>query len=188
MAFALAAALASCSSDDSGPTASKVDTSGDNSVYVVFHDPQWTLKEAVKPLGGLGPAETAERSLDWFAEYERFVRITGGEEGLDLRFSGHSVGLAEHDKELRGIGLTHGDSARRPSSWGVSPEGKPAVVNVGFEKGYTVMVLSHALSVEEVRAVAARLLPVTQAQWREHGGKIVDCALMDPACAKGGGE
>lgn len=186
VAFVLAAALASCSSGDSRPTGSEVDTSGDNSVYVTFQDSQWTFKEAVKPLGGPGPLATAEPSLDWYAEYERFVPIAGGEKGLDLRFSGHSVGLLERDKELRGTELTHGNSARRPASWGVSPEGKPAIVNVAFEKNYTVTVQSYALSLDEVRAVAARLVPVTQAQWREHGGEIVDCALMEPACAKGG--
>lgn len=188
LAFVLATALSSCSSNDPRPTGSEVDKSGDNSVHVVFQDSDWTFKEAVKPLGGPGPLATAEPSLDWFAEYERFVPVTGGEEGLDLLFSGHSVGLLERDKELRGIELTHGNSARRPASWGAGPEGKPAIVNVAFEKNYTVTVQSYALSLDEVRAVAARLVPVTQAQWREHGGEILDCALMDPACAKGGGE
>lgn len=154
----------------------------------MFQDSEWTLKEAVKPLGGPGPMAMAEPSLDWFAEYERFVPVTGGEEGLDLQFSGHSVGLLGRHKQLRGIELTHGNIARRPASWGAGPEGKPAIVNVAFEKHYTLTVLSYALPVDEVRAVAARLVPATQAQWREHGGEILDCALLDPACAKGGAE
>lgn len=149
---------------------------------MVFESEGWQLRQAVRSLAGGGPLEVVEPSLDWWAEYERLVPIAGGREGQDVRLSGHTLALAEHRNELTGVDLTEGELDGRPTLWGTSPEGKPAVVTIALDERYTIMVLSYALALDELRRVAAELAPATEAEWIAHGGQIVDCLPTDPAC------
>jgi hypothetical protein len=141
----------------------------------------WELREAVN-LAAPGPLAADEPSLDWYAEYERLVPIAGGEEGHDVRLSGHTAGLAEHRSELRGFDATEGDINGRSALWGVGADGKPAVVTIAFDERYTIMALSYALELDDLRRVATQLLPTSQNEWIAHGGKILECLPTDPAC------
>jgi hypothetical protein len=141
----------------------------------------WELREAVKSLAGEGPT-TLEPSRDWWAEYERLLPVDGGQEGQDVRVSGHNVSHVEHRNELQGFDAQEGDVNGRPALWAVGPEGRPAIVTMAFVERYTIMVLSYALPLDDLRRVATRLIPADEIEWMAHGGEIIKCLLTDPRC------
>lgn len=175
----LFAALPACSSD----TGTELDSSAANEGgrYAILDSEDWELREAVKSLAGEGP-RTLEPSRDWWAEYERLLPVDGGHQGQDLRISGHNVSLVEHRNELRGFDAQEGDVNGRPALLAVGPEGQPAIVTMAFAERYTIMVLSHALPLDELRRVATQIVPADEIEWMAHGGEIVECLPTDPRC------
>jgi hypothetical protein len=181
LAVLLVGALtAAACSGDAAPDAGE-----DGPHYVVLDGAGWELREAVRSRSGPGPLARAEPSLDWWAEYERLVpRGAGVTEGQSVRVSGHLVGLDEHLGELKGFNGSEGEVGGRPGRVARGPDG-PAVVTMAITPTYTVMALSYELSVDDLRAFAADLEDATEAEWRAHGGQVVDCLPVDPSCRGG---
>lgn len=183
----LFAALPACSSDPA-TVETELDSSAANEGgrYAILDSKGWELREAVKSLAGEG-SRTLEPSRDWWAEYERLVPVDGGREGQDVRVSGHDVSLVEHRNELQGVVAQEGEVNGRPALLAVGPEGQPAIVTIAFAERYTIMVLSYALPLEELRRVATQLVPADEIEWMAHGGEIIECLPTDPRCEERSG-
>lgn len=132
--------------------------------YVALESDEWDLRDT-GTAGSNTASAVVEPSLEWFAEYERLVPTEGGRESQDLRLSRHAAALDEHAEELPGANLTEGQIEGRPARWGVGPDGTPAVVTIQSDARHTVMLLSYALAVDELRDVVRWLRPVTEDAW-----------------------
>lgn len=191
-AVVVLALSAGCSSDDGDEEPSATFGSVPTSVvdtapqHMLLNADGWERGEAVRPLTRPEAMERIEPSLDWWAEHERFEPILGGVEGADVRLSGHHVGLDDQASELVGFQATAGTVAGRRALFGTSSEGTPAVVLLELDPHYTIMVLSYALSVDELREVSEHLEPVSEDDWLAAGGQILECLPPDPGCSPTG--
>lgn len=152
--------------------------------YFLFDDANWTLQEAVDYPEDLGALGAVEPSLDWYTEHERFV--PGADlatvEGLGLRLSGHVVGIDEHQAELAGASLQGATIAGLPALTGVGQDGEPTLVTMSVADGYTLMLLTYGLDLDELVTVATEVRAVCETEWIDAGGQILDCVPTDPGC------
>lgn len=185
-----AAQLAGCSGEDgddahvSGSTPCADDRGA--GPYFLFEHHDWQFQDAIDHPDDPGPLEEVEPSLDWSAQYERFTPSAGGSsvEGVSLRLSGHDAALAEHQHELRGFEPDELEIDGAPALAGIGPDGAPTVVTMEIADGYTLMLLSYGLPLEELVDVAAAVDRVCQPAWREAGGRVLDCVPTEPGCAE----
>jgi len=170
--------------DDGSPDSAVATPSVDGGPihFVRLDDAAWELGEAVRPLAVTAPMRALEPSLDWWSEHRRDQPTDGGIEGLDVRLSGHHVGLERQVEELTGFDGTPTMVGQRRAIAATSPEGAPTVVSIELAPDYTVMVLSYALSADELAGVAANLTDVSVDEWTAAGGQVVPCAPPSPAC------
>lgn len=179
--------LASCGDDaDQGVnTASGVCAGGEEAgPYFLYEDPDWEFRGATDYAADVRPLEAAEPGLDWTAEYERLTPSSDGAtvEGASLRLSGHEVDLATLRRELPGFRTDEADVAGRPAYTGVSPEGAPTLVGLAIDPGYTVMLLSYGLDLDELVRIAESVEQVCQPEWLAAGGEVLDCNRFEPGC------
>lgn len=180
---ALTALLGACG--DRGPEESTAepDPASGCRRFVLFEDTDWTSQEAVDHPEDFGA--WPEPGLDWYSEFERFTPLSDGAvEGVSLRVSGHDLGIDDLRDQLPGIELQeHGGNTQLFAGSGV--DGQPSVVAKPVSDGYTLVLLSYGLDVEELVRVVSQARPVCQREWVEAGGQILDCLPTEPGCMTG---
>ena len=157
------AIVASCSSSHA-PQASP-----DAAPYLAHPQGRWELREAVEPAPS-NPALDTEPSLRWWAEYEDPPEPLPGE--------GRAVRLSEHTRGVEALLDGQPGLSSEPTTVG-SFDGRAATSSEGLAEilfvvgeNRTVVVLSYQLSVDELRAWAERLRPLSARQWIAMGGTI----------------
>ena len=165
--FTLGGLLASCSSSGE-PEGGTARPGPQTSAYFVTNAPGWTAKEAYKPRPDDPITSRTEPTLDWYAEHERFPEPSRSQA---VRLSGHDVPLAQLEATMAGFSLrsrkVHGLQARAGSA-----PGGPRVVLLPVAPGYTVMTLSHELSIDELVEWTDALNAVEEAGWVAAGGVV----------------
>lgn len=152
--------------------------------YFLYEHPDWEFRSGADYPADAGPLQRVEPSLDWFVEYERFTPSSEGAtiEGVSLRLSGHEADLATQREELLGFQTDEAESSGRSAYTGVSPDGKPTVIGVEVDAGYTVMLLSYGLGVDELVEIAAAIEQVCQQAWVDAGANILTCDPLAAGC------
>lgn len=156
----------------------------DSGPYFLYEGDGWEFRSGTDYPPDDGPLARVETSLDWFAEHERFTPSTDGAtvEGVSLRLSGHEADVAGQRNELQGFRTEDAEVDGHSAYTGVSPDGEPTVVGVAIGDGYTVMLLSYGLDVDELVEVASSIEQVCQEAWIGAGGRVLTCAPLAPAC------
>jgi len=178
--------LAGCADDDNSG-AGRSDAL-DCGRFVVFDEPAWDFLEAVDYPEDLGSFGEIEPGLDWYSEFERIEPAADGasSEGVSLRISGHSIGLAEFRREMPGgdeFQERHGEDGLTlliPST-----DVEPSVLVRSVTDDYTLMLLSYGLDLDELTEVAAATRPACEQEWLDVGGRILDCMPTEPDCDGG---
>jgi hypothetical protein len=147
--------LVSCNSSD-----------GSESTYFILKDASWRLREALNPAAG--KAFPIEKSVDWYAEYERYPKpdVTQG-----VRLSAHdTLGLK---RDLAKVKIKYRATKIRGGRGflGSGPEKKgPEIVWFEAKPGYAIMALSYDLDSKELIAWTAKLAPASEKDWVARGG------------------
>lgn len=188
----LIAALAASCGDDDGADQVAGTSGGDDMCpeddgvgpYFLYENEGWDFRSGADYPAGTSPLGRVEPSLDWFVEYERFTPSSDGTsvEGVSLRVSGHAADVDSQRGELLGFRTEDAEVAGRSGYTGVSPEGEPTVVSMAVEDGYTVMLLSYGLALDDLTQVASAIERVCQSGWVEAGGRVLTCDPLDPDC------
>jgi hypothetical protein len=177
--MAIAMILAGCTTDgesDGVGASTTLTVAGQSVQFMQLRNADWERDQAIRPLAQPPAVAAVEPSLDWWEQYHRDRAIPGAIERQDLRISGHHVALDAQVTELKTFDTQPGQVGDRRAVLATSPEGEPVVVSIEMRDDYTVMLLSYALSLEELTALAETLEPVSEDEWLASGGQIVECA------------
>jgi hypothetical protein len=126
--------------------------SAETEPFALLEADGWQLRGSGSPGASGDSTVRAEPGMTWYVEYERLVPVAAGTEGQDLRLSGHEVPLEDHVGQLRypfDQTMIDGRSAATHSG----ADG-PSMVVIAVEEERTVLLLSYALTVPELRQLA----------------------------------
>lgn len=170
--------------DDGGDGVGGSDAS-DCGRFVVFDEPAWELLEAIDYPEDVGALGVGEPGLDWYSEFQRVepAAADGSAEGVSLRISGHTVGLAEFRRGMiGGDALQERQGAEGPTLVSPGTDVEPSVLARSVTDEYTLMLLSYGLDLDELTEVASGTHPACEQEWLDAGGRILDCIPTEPGC------
>jgi hypothetical protein len=144
-------------------------SSAETEPYALLEADGWQVRGSGRP-GASGDATVgAEPGMTWYVGYERLVPAAAGTEGQDLRLSGHEVPIEEHVRQLRyPFDRTMIDGRSAATHHGSDG---PSMVVIAVEEERTVLLLSYALTVPDLRRLAeTETRFVNEAAWLDAVG------------------